>query len=47
MKDLGPYGGTPLGPSVLLSVAMAAGTKGGSTVVVLTDGLANNGIGRF
>ena len=47
MKDLRPYGGTPLGPSVLLSVAMAAETKPGSTVVILTDGLANNGIGRF
>lgn len=47
MKDLKPYGGTPLGPSLLLSVAMAAETKGGSTVVILTDGLANIGIGRF
>jgi len=47
LKDLGPNGGTPLGPSILLSVAMAAETKGGSTVVILTDGLANNGIGRF
>lgn len=26
---------------------MAAETKGGSTVVILTDGLANIGIGRF
>ena len=47
MKDLRPYGGTPLGPSVLLSVAIAAETKPGSTVVILTDGQANNGIGRF
>ena len=30
LKDLKPFGGTPLGPSVLLSVAMAAETKGGS-----------------
>jgi hypothetical protein len=48
LKDLESYGVvTPLGPSVLLSVAMAAETKGGSTVVILTDSLANNGIGRF
>ena len=47
LKDLKPYGGTPLGPSVMLSVAMAAETKGGSTVVILTDGIANIGIGRF
>jgi hypothetical protein len=47
LKDLKSLGGTPLGPSVMLSVAMAAETKGGSTVVILTDGIANIGIGRF
>ena len=47
LKDLKSFGGTPLGPSVMLSVAMAAETKGGSTVVILTDGIANIGIGRF
>ena len=47
LNGLKSLGGTPLGPSVMLSVAMAAETKGGSTVVILTDGIANIGIGRF
>ena len=47
LNGLQSLGGTPLGPSVMLSVAMAAETKGGSTVVILTDGIANIGIGRF
>lgn len=40
-------GMTALGPAVLTSVAMAAQGKSGSSVVLLTDGLANVGLGSM
>lgn len=40
-------GSTALGPAVLTSVALAAQGKGGSTVVICTDGLSNTGLGAF
>jgi hypothetical protein len=41
LNSLLENGATALGPSVLISVAMAGKIKEGSTVVVCTDGLAN------
>jgi len=34
-----------MGPAVLTSVAMASKGKPGSTVVICTDGMSNEGIG--
>ena len=36
-----------MGPATLLSVAMAAESKVGSNVIIITDGIANYGIGKF
>ena len=40
-------GATCLGPAVLTSVAMASKGAPGSQVIILTDGMANQGIGSF
>ena len=40
-------GQTALGPAVLTSVAMASKGAPGSQVIILTDGMANYGIGAF
>ena len=40
-------GTTALGPGVLTSVAMASKGAPGSQVIVLTDGMANVGLGTF
>ena len=40
-------GVTCLGPAVLTSVAMASKGAPGSQVIILTDGMANQGIGSF
>lgn len=42
-----PNGTTALGPAVLASAAMASKGAAGSQVIVLTDGMANVGIGQF
>jgi hypothetical protein len=39
-------GGTALGPALLVSVAIAA-SKGGGSVIICTDGLANVGLGAM
>jgi len=40
-------GRTALGPAVLTAIALASQGEKGSTVVVCTDGLANEGLGAF
>lgn len=40
-------GTTALGPAVLTSLAMASKGAPGSQVIVLTDGMANVGLGSF
>jgi len=40
-------GSTALGPAVLTSVAMASKGAPGSQVIILTDGMANIGVGTF
>ena len=44
IEETGP---TALGPAVLTSVAMACKGKVGSTVVICTDGLSNQGLGAY
>jgi len=45
--ELQPKGNTALGPAILVSVAMASKGAPGSQVMILTDGMANQGIGSF
>lgn len=40
-------GQTALGPSALVSVAIAGKGGRGSSVLICTDGLANKGLGSF
>lgn len=44
IEETGP---TALGPALLTSVSLASNGKPGSSVVLLTDGLANVGLGAF
>ena len=45
IEGLKTIGATALGPGVLTSIAMAAEGGPGSSVVVCTDGMANQGLG--
>ena len=40
-------GMTALGPGLLASIAMASKGSPGSQVIILTDGMANIGLGQF
>ena len=45
--NLVPKGMTALGPGLVVSVALAVQGKGGSKVIICTDGMANQGIGAI
>lgn len=47
VMEIEETGSTALGPAVLTSVALACEGKSGSTVVICTDGLSNQGLGAF
>ena len=47
VSEMHTKGITALGPAVLTSVAMASKGAPGSQVIILTDGMANQGIGCF
>jgi len=47
VSEMHTKGATCLGPAVLSSVAMASKGAPGSQVIILTDGMANQGIGSF
>ena len=46
IRSLRAYGGTPLGPALLVAVSIA-GQVPGSKVVICTDGMANEGLGSL
>lgn len=45
--ELGFGNATAMGPACLSSVAIASKHHPGSSIVILTDGLANSGLGQF
>lgn len=47
VSALATRGMTALGPGVLASIAMASKGALGSQVIILTDGMANIGLGQF
>ena len=47
LKELQQNGQTALGPALLVSLALASKGKPGSSVILCTDGLANQGLGEM
>ena len=47
LKKMRTGGITSLGPGLLVALELAINGKPGSTVILCTDGLANNGLGNI